>query len=111
MRQDTRRTDPSDQLASLVLRIIDQLSPCTEASLLALVATGDQNAARAQTKFGLEGRELVGSALRKLQRLGFVRLGQTQIDLTDEGRRVLRQLPAVALRLDERSIVHLRGLE
>jgi hypothetical protein len=31
-------------------------------------------------------------------------LDRTQIDLTDEGRRFLRELPAAALRLDERSI-------
>ena len=103
MRQGTHRNDRSDQLAWLVLRVIDERSPCTEACLLALVATGDENAARAQTKFGLGGRELVGGALQKLRRLGFVRLNQTQIDLTDEGRRFLRELPAAALRLDERS--------
>jgi hypothetical protein len=103
MRQGTHRNERSDQLAWLVLRVIDERSPCTEACLLALVATGDENAARAQTKFGLGGYELVGGALQKLRRLGFVRLNQTQIDVTDEGRRFLRELPAAALRLDERS--------
>jgi hypothetical protein len=104
MRQGTQGHDPNDQLAWLVLRVIDELSSCTEASLLAVVATGDQDATRAQARFGPEGRKLVDSALRKLDGLGFVRLDRTQIDLTDEGRRFLRELPAAALRLDERSI-------
>jgi hypothetical protein len=104
MRQGTQGHDPNDQLAWLVLRVIDELSSCTEASLLAVVATGDQAATRAQARFGPEGRKLVDSALRKLDGLGFVRLDRTQIDLTDEGRRFLRELPAAALRLDERSI-------
>jgi len=104
MRQGTQGHDPNDQLAWLVLRVIDELSPCTEASLLAVVATGDQDATRAQAQFGPEGREFVDSALRKLDGLGFVRLDRTQIDLTDEGRRFLRELPAAALRLDARSI-------
>jgi len=103
MRQGTQGHDPNDQLAWLVLRVIDELSPCTEASLLAVVAPGDHDATRTQASFGPEGRKLVDSALRKLDGLGFVRLDRTQIDLTDEGRRFLRGLPAAALRLDERS--------
>jgi len=104
MRQGTQGHDPNDQLAWLVLRVIDELSPCTEASLLAVVAPGDQDATRTQARFAPEGRKLVDSALRKLDGLGFVRLDRTQIDLTDEGRRFLRELPVAALRLDERSI-------
>jgi hypothetical protein len=88
----------------LVLRVIDELSPCTEASLLAVVASGDQEATRAQARFSPAGRRLVDSALRKLDGLGFVRLDRTQIDLTNEGRRFLRELPSVALRLNERSV-------
>jgi hypothetical protein len=104
MRQGTQGHDPNDQLAWLVLRVIDQLSPCTEASLLAVVVPGDQDATRAQERLGPEGRKLVDTALRKLDALGFVRLNRTQIDLTDEGRRFLHELPVAALRLDERSI-------
>jgi hypothetical protein len=95
--------DPRNQLAWLVLRVLAKLSPCTERSLFAYVAAGESKSEVGHTTYAPHRGELIGNALLKLERLAFIQFAQTQIAITNEGRRFLDELPVIALGLDDRS--------
>jgi hypothetical protein len=97
-------SNPEDQLAWLVLRVIAALSPCPKASLIAYVAAGDSKSIVGQTTLTLHRRKLIGEALLKLKGFAFVRFTQEQIAITDEGRRFLSELELVASRRDGRLV-------
>ena len=97
-------SNPEDQLAWLVLRVIAALSPCPKASLIAYVAAGDSKSIIGQTTLTPHRRELIGDALLKLKGFAFVRFTQEQIAITDEGRRFLSELELVASRRDGRLV-------
>jgi hypothetical protein len=98
-------SNPEDQLAWLVLRVIAALSPCTKASLIDyVIAAGDSNSKVGQTTFTPHRRKLVGDALLKLKGFAFIRFTQEQIAVTDEGRRFLSELELIASRRDDRSV-------
>ena len=98
-------SNPDDQLAWLVLRVIAALSPCTKASLIDyVIAAGDSNSKVGQTTFIPHRRKLVGAALLKLKGFAFIRFTQEQIAVTDEGRRFLNDLELMASRRDDRSV-------
>jgi hypothetical protein len=98
-------SNPEDQLAWLVLRVIAALSPCTKASLIDyVIAAGDSNSKVGQTTFTPHRRKLVGDALLKLKGFAFIRFTQEQIAITDEGRRFLNDLELIASRRDDRSV-------
>lgn len=80
--------DPVDQLACLVLRVLAELSPCTERSFLEHVL-GAEAASHSHT------RQLAHSALLKLKALAFIEFSQDEVAITDEGRGCLRALPVV----------------
>jgi hypothetical protein len=106
MRRGTKpfeSSNPEDQLAWLVLRVIAALSPCTKTSLIAYVAAGDSKSTVGQTTFTPHRRTLIDEALLKLKRFSFIRCTQEQIAITDEGRRFLSQLELVASRRHDRS--------
>ena len=87
-----------DQLAWLLLRVVAELSPCTERSLLERIlgsALLSRQASNSHT------RELVCSALIKLNELTFIRFTNAQIAITDQGRQFLDELPV--RRLDGQS--------
>jgi len=96
-------SNPGDQLAWLVLRVIAARSPCTETSLIAYVTAGDSKSEEGLTTFTPHTRELICNSLLKLKGLAFIRFAQEQIAITEEGRRFLSELPVVALGLDGRS--------
>ena len=60
--------NPVDQLACLVLRVIAELSPCTERSLVELLSEGDPRSQTGQVRRS-HMRELVHGALLKLKAL------------------------------------------
>jgi len=98
-------SNPEDQLAWLVLRVIAALSPCAKASLIDyVIAAGDSNSKVGQSIFTPHRRKLVGDALLKLKGFAFIRLTQEQIVITDEGRRFLSELESIASRRDDRSV-------
>ena len=86
--------NPEDQLAWLLLRVVAELSPCTERSLLERIlgsALLSRQASNSHT------RELVCSALIKLNELTFIRFTNAQIAITNQGRQFLDELPAGGL--------------
>ena len=86
--------NPEDQLAWLLLRVVAELSPCTERSLLDRIlgsALLSRQASNSHT------RELVCSALIKLNELTFIRFTNARIAITDQGRQFLDELPAGGL--------------
>ncbi len=98
-------SNPEDQLAWLVLRVIAALSPCRKASLIDyVIAAGDSSSKAGQTTFTPHRRKLVGDALLKLKASAFIRFTQEQIAITDEGRRFLTELELIASRHDDRSV-------
>ena len=98
-------SNPEDQLAWLVLRVIAALSPCRKASLIDyVIAAGDSSSEVGQTTFTPHRRKLVGDALLKLKGFAFIRFTQEQIAITDEGRRFLNDLELIASRRDDRSV-------
>lgn len=70
--------DPLDQLAWLVLRVLAELSPCTERSLIGLVSGGGAPSERWQAS-GPHARELIRSALLKLNALAFIQCAQGHV--------------------------------
>ena len=104
MREDVKALEdrnPVDQLACLVLRVLNELAPCTERLLIAQVSGGDPDqpaqASHAHT------RELVHSALLKLKALACIEVAEDRIAITDQGRKCLKDLPVVTLRQRGRS--------
>lgn len=94
--------NPVDQLACLVLRVLAELSPCTERSLIECVSGGAPRSQPGQASHS-HTRELVHSALLKLKALAFIHFAKERIAITDEGRRCLEDLPVVTLRQCGRS--------
>jgi len=94
--------NPVDQLACLVLRVLAELSPCTERSLVELLLVGDPRSQTGQVSHS-HTRELVNSALLKLKALAFIEFSREHIAITDEGNRCLEGLPVVTLRQRGRS--------
>src|SRR6476646_713963 len=90
--------DRGDQLAWLVLRVIEALSPCTKTSRIAYLAAEVR-----LTTFTPHTQKLLCNSLLKLKGLAFIRFAQEQIAITDDGRRFLSELQLVALRRDARS--------
>ena len=70
------------ELACLVLRVIEKLAPCTEASLIAYVS-GNYTSSESPT------RHLILKALLKLKGLGLIQSTDEQIGITDAGKRFL----------------------
>ena len=98
-------SNPEDQLAWLVLRVIAALSPCTRASLIDyVIAAGDSNSKVGQGTFTPHRRKLIGYAFLKLKGFAFIRFTQEQIAITDEGRQFLSELELIASRRDDRSV-------
>jgi murein L,D-transpeptidase YcbB/YkuD len=88
MRADIEgREDATDQLARLVLRLIDENSPCSQ-SLLFIGVSGGQSGS-------IRGQELICEALRKLRARGHVEFVQESIVITDAGWRSLYGLDPV----------------
>jgi hypothetical protein len=83
-------SDSRTQLAWLILRVIGKLSFCTKTSLVAYVS-GDYAPSNSPTG------DIIFNAVLRLEGLGFVRVAQEQIAITDEGRRFLDKLPFEAL--------------
>jgi hypothetical protein len=94
--------NPVDQLACLVLRVLAELSPCTERSLVELLLGGDPRSQTGQVSHS-HTRELVNSALLKLKALAFIEFSREHIAITDKGKRCLEGLPVVTLRQRGRS--------
>ena len=80
--------NPVDQLACLVLRVLAELSPCTERSLVELLLGGDPRSQTRQVSHS-HTRELVNSALLKLKALAFIEFSPEHIAMTDKGSRCL----------------------
>jgi hypothetical protein len=74
-----------DQLALLVLRVVAEISPCTETSLIAYVSGADCTPESGHTESASQARELICNALLKLKELAFIQLTEEQIAITDEG--------------------------
>ena len=68
--------NPVDQLACLVLRVLNELAPCTERLLIEQVSGGDPRSQPAQASHA-HTRELVHSALLKLKALASSKLPRT----------------------------------
>lgn len=81
-------SNPVDQLACLLLRVLAEFPPCTDRSFLEHVL-GAEAASQPHT------RQLVHSALLKLKALALIEVSQEHIAITDEGRGCLRALPVV----------------
>jgi hypothetical protein len=94
--------NPVDQLACLVLRVLAELAPCTERSLIERLSGGDPRSQTGQASHS-HTRELVHSALLKLRALAFIEFSRERIAITDEGKRCLEDLPVVTLRQCGRS--------
>jgi hypothetical protein len=77
--------NPVDQLACLVLRVLAELSPCTERSFLEHVL-GAEPASHSP--------RLVHGALLKLEALAFIEFSRGHIAITDEGWGCVQALPA-----------------
>ena len=89
--------NPVDQLACLILRVLHELAPCTERSLIEQVSGGDRRSQPDQASHA-HMRELVHSALLKLKALACIEVAGERIAITDQGRRCLKELPLVTLR-------------
>ena len=83
--------NPVDQLACLVLRVLAELSPCTERSLVELLSGGDPRSQTGQVRQS-HTRELVHGALLKLKALAFIEFSGERIAITDKGKRCLVDL-------------------
>lgn len=83
--------NPVDQLACLVLRVIAELSPCTERSLVELLPEGGPRSQTGQVRRS-HMRELVHGALLKLKALAFIEFSGERIAITDKGKRCLVDL-------------------
>jgi hypothetical protein len=83
--------NPVDQLACLVLRVLAELSPCTERSLVELLLGGDPRSQTGQVRRS-HTRELVHGALLKLKALAFIEFSGERIAITDKGKRCLVDL-------------------
>jgi hypothetical protein len=95
---------PGDQLAWLVLRVVAELSPCTESSLIAQVlGRGDSKSERSDAASASHMQKVIGRALLTLKALAFVQFADKQIVIAEKGRRFLDALPLVGLSGDERS--------
>jgi hypothetical protein len=92
--------NPVDQLACLVLRVLAELSPCTEILLLERVWG---SAPQSEAASNSHTRQLVHSALLKLEAFAFIKFAQERIAITDEGRGCLEALPVVITRQSDRS--------
>ena len=100
MRDDVKALEdrnPVDQLACLVLRVLNELAPCTERLLIAQVSGGDPRSQPARASHA-HTRELVHSALLKLKALACIEVAEDRIAITDQGRKCLNDLPVVTLR-------------
>lgn len=105
MRDDVKALEdrnPVDQLACLVLRVLNELAPCTERLLIAQVSGGDPRSQPARASHA-HTRELVHSALLKLKALACIEVAEDRIAITDQGRKCLNDLPVVTLRQRGRS--------
>ena len=89
--------NPVDQLACLVLRVLNELAPCTERLLIEQVSGGDPRSQPAQASHA-HTRELVHSALLKLKALACIEVAEERIAITDRGRQCLNDLPVFTLR-------------
>src|SRR5262245_6805896 len=69
----------SDDFACLVLRVLEKLAPCSEASLVA--ATGESAAG-----------QTILQALVRLEALALIRVAEHEIAITDSGKRFLGDL-------------------
>ena len=87
-----------DRLTWLVLRVVAELSPCKETSLIAYISGGGSMSELERTASESHTRELILNALLKLKALGFIEFAQDKVAITDEGKRFLDELPIVALR-------------
>ena len=94
--------NPVDQLACLVLRVLNELSPCTERSLIECVAGGAPRSQPGQVSHS-HTREVVHSALLKLKAIAFIQFAGEFIAISDEGRRCLEDLPVVTSLQRDRS--------
>jgi hypothetical protein len=94
--------NPVDQLACLILRVLQELAPCTERSLIDQVSGGDPRSQPGQASHA-HTRELVHSALQKLKALACIEAFEERIAITDEGRRCLKESAVVTLRQRGRS--------
>jgi hypothetical protein len=105
MRQGVKAFDhsnPGDQLAWLVLRVVAELSPCTETSLIACVSGSDDS--NSVNGHASHTRETIGHALLKLKELAFIQLTGKHIVIADRGRLFLDELSGIVLpRGDEHS--------
>jgi hypothetical protein len=91
MRSGDQALDSShSKLACLVLRVLEKLAPCTEASLVAYVS-GDYTSSESPI------RHLILKALLKLKGLGLIQSTDEQIGITDAGKRFLAKLPVEPL--------------
>ena len=105
MREDVTALEdrnPVDQLACLVLRVLDELAPCTERLLIQQVSGGDARSQSGQASHA-HTRELVHSTLLKLKALACIEVAEERIAITAEGRRCLKSLPVVTLQQRSRS--------
>ena len=94
MREDVTALEdrnPVDQLACLVLRVLDELAPCTERLLIQQVSGGDARSQSGQASHA-HTRELVHSTLLKLKALACIEVAEERIAITAEGRRCLKEL-------------------
>jgi hypothetical protein len=95
MHQRVSTLDPSTsehQLAWLLLRVVAQLSPCTEGTLVAHVTCGEGGRGASAARM----QERLGNALRKLRELAFIRRAGEHIAITEEGLRILDRPPIAA---------------
>jgi hypothetical protein len=83
--------NPVDQLACLVLRVLAELTPCTERLFIERLSGGDLRSQPGQASHS-HTRELVHSTLLKLKALAFIEFSQERIAITDEGKRCLVDL-------------------
>jgi L,D-transpeptidase YcbB len=91
-------SNPVDQLALLVLRVVAELSPTTKTSLIDYVSRGISTPERGQIASDSLTGELISNALLKLQAIALIQVDHEQIAITDEPSRSLEKLPAVASR-------------
>ena len=89
--------NPVDQLACLILRVLHELAPCTERSLIEHVSGGDPRSQPGQASHE-HTRELVHSAMLKLKALACIEVAEERIAITNKGRRCLNDLPVFTVR-------------
>jgi L,D-transpeptidase YcbB len=96
-RQRTALKDSSswDQLACLVLRVIAQLSPCTRESLITFILGRDSALHLGPAAPNSHELEFLSIALLKLESLTLIRVAESEIAITEEGRQLL---PSLSLR-------------